>query len=198
METTKSCPIALETRPIPDPTTLTTQQLHQHTASVREVLESRIDAAEKVIDAIWSRIEKFDALVAKEIGHLKEVHGVKFDGIQTQFAERDTRQEKTSESDRVALGAALNAAKEAVGEQNKSSASAIAKSEAATTKQIDQIGVMNLATNKSTDEKIEDLKTSMATIKGQAKGLNDGWGYIVGIIGVLLALGTLIAVVLKK
>ena len=42
----------------------------------------------------------------------------------------------------VAVDAALQAAKEAVGEQNKSNALAIAKSEATFTKQIDQIGVL--------------------------------------------------------
>lgn len=202
METIKECPIHPsmrgDIRPVPDPTTLTTQQLHTHTAGVRSILEARLEANEKIMDAVWNRIEKIDAIIEKEVNHLKEVHSVKFEGIQTQFAERDTRQEKTSESDRVALGAALNAAKEAVGEQNKSSASAIAKSEAATTKQIDQIGVMNLATNKSTDEKIEGIKADLTFIKGQAKGLGAGWGLLVGALGILIAIATLIAMVLKK
>src|ERR1035437_439785 len=168
METMKECPIHPsmrgDIRPVPDPTTLTTQQLHSHTAGVREVLESRIEAMEKVIDALWERLGQFKGLIKEEVEHLKELHGVKFDGIQTQFIERDTRTEQTSSDGKVALKAALDAAKEAVAEQNKSNALSITKSEAGTTKQFDQIGAMSLATNKSTDEKIEDIKTGLAAV----------------------------------
>src|SRR5580658_3724506 len=64
---------------------------------------------------------------------------VMFAGIQTQFIERDTRVEQTAKGSKEALDAALQAAKEAVGEQNKSNSVAIAKSEAATNKQMDQL-----------------------------------------------------------
>src|SRR5665213_4442028 len=94
-------------RPIPDPSTLTTSQLHRELASLRELIEARLDGTDK--------------------------------RIEIQFAERDKRADQAAKDSKSAVDAAFAAAKEAVSEQNKSSALAISKSETATTKQIDSI-----------------------------------------------------------
>jgi hypothetical protein len=124
-------------------------------------------------------------------------HEEKFNSVQVQFAERDTRTEQTSKDSKVAVDAALQAAKEAVGEQNKSSTLAIAKSEAATTKQIDQISVIINTMAKGLDDKIDDIKTRLTSIEGRAKGLGDGWGYLVGAIGTLIAIAGVIMMFVK-
>lgn len=91
----------------------------------------------------------------------------KFFSIATQFQERDTRTEQTSKDSKVAVDAALQAAKEAVGEQNKSNAMSISKSEAAFTKQIDQIGVIINTTAKGVDDKFDDLKTRLLSMEAR-------------------------------
>src|ERR1019366_3298738 len=115
-------------------------------------------------------------------------HTEKFSSIQKQFSERDVRTDQSSKDSKVAVDAALQAAKEAVGEQNKSSALAIAKSEASTDKRIDQMGQLMMSGAKSVDDKFTDLKDRIALIEGRGTGVKDSWGYLVGLMGVLIAL----------
>jgi hypothetical protein len=124
---------------------------------------------------------------------INAVHAEKFNSIQTQFRERDTRAEQTSKDSKTAVDAALQAAKEAVGEQNKSSALAISKSEIAVTKQIDQIYTLIAAANKTTDEKINDLKSRLDQNVGQEVGVkavkDDGKSWIaigISLVGLLV------------
>ena len=159
MESTKSTPV-------PDPTSLTTDQLRREIMSLRETIEARMEGDRKLNDE-------------------------RFRGIETQFLERDKRTEQTTHDNKVAVDAAFAAAKEAVGEQNKSNAASITKSEATFTKQIDQTGTLLSAVAKATDEKIDDLKTRLTTIEGQKTGGRDAWGYVVGTIGVAIALDAL-------
>src|SRR4030095_3859037 len=83
----------------------------------------------------------------------------------------------------------------AVGEQNKSSALAIAKSEAATTKQIDQLSVLIQTMTKAFDDKISDLKDRFNRLEGHGTGISAAWGYLVGAVAVF---GAIMAFVLRR
>ncbi len=165
---------------------------------LRELLETRLGGMDKAIELLQKSTDRQPEFVRSQVSQLQDLHDEKFHSIAIQFAERDTRTEQTSKDSKVAVDAALQAAKEAVGEQNKSSALAIAKSEAATTKQIDQIGVIIGATNKATDDKIDDIKTRLTQIEGQAKGVMAGWGIIVGLVGMIAGAAALVIALLHK
>lgn len=210
--------------PVPDPTILTTQQLVGAVSSLREILEARIFGMEKLIEQLVKQEHGLNTLIenklealtqiqnekfrsieiqfkerdtrneqttrdnrlavdaalqaAKEAGaaidektaHLQALHGERFHSISTQFIERDVRTEQTSRDSKVAVDAALQAAKEAVGEQNRSSALAIAKSEAATVKQIDQQGLLIQTATGALNDKIEDIKDRLTRIEGMGVG----------------------------
>lgn len=163
---------------------------------LEDKIVTRLVAEEKNIDKLVSQFERVPDIVDRSIMQLNAVHAEKFNSIQTQFRERDTRAEQTSKDSKTAVDAALQAAKEAVGEQNKSSALAITKSETATTKQIDQIYTLIAASNKSTDEKINDLKGRLDQSVGQEVGVkavkDDSKAWIaiaVSICGVLTVIG---------
>jgi hypothetical protein len=80
--------------------------------------------------------------------------------VNERFTQGDVQTEKAARDVKSAVDAAFAAAKEAVGEQNKSNALSIAKSEVATTKQIDQLSE-NLRINvKNTDDKIDGIKNN--------------------------------------
>lgn len=182
---------------MPDPTVLTTQQLLREITMLRELIETRLDGMDKAIELLQTSTDRFPTIVNDEIKQLQELHEEKFHSIAIQFAERDTRGEQTSRDSKVAVDAALQAAKEAVGEQNKSSALAIAKSEAATTKQIDQIGFLINTTTMGINDKIEDIKTRISTSEGRSNGLGDSWGYIFGAGGLVLAIVSVFGLILK-
>jgi hypothetical protein len=193
------------TTPNPDPTVLTTQQLLREIATsrevvevalegVRKVFETRLDGMDKAINLIQTASDKLATFISDSVNQLRILHEEKFRSIATQFAERDTRTEQTSRDSKVAVDAALQAAKEAVGEQNKSNALAIAKSETAFTKQIDQIGVQISTQQKGSDDKIDDIKGRLQAIESTKQGMVSQKGdsrdvllIIVAIAGLALA-----------
>ena len=201
--------------PIPDPTKLTTEALTREVAALKELVITRLDAMDKAMDIFSANLTRAPTDVDKQISHLRalvektfEVHLEKFASIQTQFQERDVRTEQTARDSKVAVDAALQAAKEAVGEQNKSSALAISKSEASTTKQIDQISVLIASSTKGLDDKIDDLKDRLTRVEGEDKGQkaavtqqqtsNVGLVSLIGlIVGSLVGIGGLIVAFLK-
>jgi phage-related protein len=174
--------------PNPDPSLLTTAQLLRELTNLRELVDARIGP-------IVNRLDAMDSSVNDKVTHLRELHEEKLQSIDTQFRERDVRTDQAAASTKIAVDAALQAAKEAVGEQNKSSALAIAKSETATTKQIDQLQTLIQTNSDATNDKINDIKARLDRGDGMVRGTADTHterrldvgsmvGIIVGIVGV--------------
>jgi len=207
-------------RPDPDPTVLTTQALYReinqvkqlldaNMAGVKETLSARITAIDHDLDRLQLAVEQEPAQTGVLVDTLKTLHNEKFGSIQVQFIERDVRTEQTSRDSKVAVDAALQAAKEAVEKQNTSSALAIAKSESATTKQIDTQGILITTATTSLNEridaasatmnsKIDDLKDRMNRIEGGATGGHQAYGYIVGVAGSLIGIISLLYNILHR
>jgi len=197
-----------EGKPASDPTALTTQlvnatiiQLKELIAVQFEPIKSLIAANKKTLDEWPDKVELRMVASKQQIDieriALQKLVEEKFKGVSDQFASRD-----------VALAAALLAQKTSVDEQNKSNALSVAKSEAATTKQIDSIttqivaaqratadqidGVKTLiaANNKATDDKIASVKESLSNTSGKAEGGDKiiyyfiaAGGLLVGVLG---------------
>lgn len=186
-------------RPDPDPTVLTTASLMREIANTKELVQAKLDALEKKLGDVHTNVHempkqrKIDIdllyqLVDTKLGTIQE----QFHGVQTQFKERDTRVDQTARASKEALDAALQAAKEAVGKQNDSFVTSIAKSEAATAKQIDQLVLLQNANMAATNDKIEDLKTRMSASEGRAGGRSDIWGYVLAAVGLVATLVSVI------
>ena len=173
---------------VPDPSTMTTALILREITSLEKILMTRILAIENAAKLAHDDFFRVPTQVDKAITSLKalldesinthvsrnderlqtivERFGTvneRFNSIQTQFKERDTRTEQTSRDGKVAIDAALQAAKESVGETNKSSALAIAKSEASTLKQIDAISSNITLISANLSGKIDDVKASVAS-----------------------------------
>jgi hypothetical protein len=172
--------------PVPDPTILTTQQLIREVDSAREILETRFNGMDKAIELLQKATDKTPCTIKDAVDRLQELHQEKFDSIATQFVERDTRTESTARDSKIAIDAALQAAKEAVG-----------KTEISFTKQIDAIG-FNLQTMvKAIDDKFDDMKGRLTLIEGQAKGVGMVWGFAVGAVGMAFGIVGVISFILK-
>lgn len=152
---------------------------------------------DKALQQVHDFIQGNPRVIETAVRTLRELHEEKFTSIQIQFRERDTRTEQSSKDSKVAVDAALQAAKEAVGEQNKSSALAISKSEAATTKQIDALNTVMSTMEKGLDDKIDDLRNRITGMEGNSKGRFDAWGILLGAIGLMAGLGALIGLLFR-
>jgi hypothetical protein len=191
------------TRPDPDPTVLTTAALLREIGNLRESFQStinglekgllaRIEAIEKAVEVAHGDAVRIPTLLQEAIRNLHDLAWGKFEVMEekfrtvqgqfaliaTQFDERDTRVDQTAKASKEALDAALQAAKEAVGEQNKSNSVSIAKSEAATNKQIDQLNAQITQSTKASDDKFTDLKERIARIESRGDGVGAMWGWV--------------------
>lgn len=149
---------------------LTTQQLLREISLLRELFFGEVTNIKDAIkvaheDAVRVPTEIQKAIVAlrelqdEKIASLEKIHEEKFIGIQQRFSERDMRIEQASKDSRIAVDAALQAAEKAV-----------AKSEVATLKQIDQQGDLISQNTKAYDDKIGDVKDRLTRIEGIAAG----------------------------
>ncbi len=181
-------------RPVPDPTELTTQQLIRENIWLRELLETRLDGMDKAIELLQATADKFPARMDEKIVAAIGVHDEKFKSIGLQFQERDVRTETSKRDGKDALDAALAAQKEAAEKQAATFGLSVAKSEAATDKRIDQMSALINTTADGLEGKISDVKDRLTRIEGHDEGATGTvsaqqahGGYIVGIIGLVAA-----------
>ena len=164
-----------EWRPIPDPSTLTAQSVAAATEQIRREItaleekiseritgdmalgKARLEYLERTVNNRPSEIDfaitHLKAFVESELRALADLSNEKFIGINNQFVQRDT-----------AVQAALQAAKEAVGEQNKSFASATSKTETYTGEQIKALQALIQATVSGYSTQIDDLKERISQL----------------------------------
>ena len=176
-EDTSSRPIGW--RPVPDPTELTTRQLMAAVAALRELIEARLNAADKATDLRLQEVEKIhlevrresekiielakallstevaklDGALSKHIGETIE----KFGAVAAQFSERDTRTDQRAGDTKLAVDAAFAAAKEAT-----------AKIEAGFTKQIDGQAILIDSKAKTAEDRLSDLKDRITILESRS------------------------------
>ena len=211
-------------RPVPDPTALTTEQLLRELASLREILESRLDGMDLATELTAVEVTKnaasqaaetermradFDRrllaqreLILSQIKNVSDVTGEKFFAVDTRFLERDTRTEQAAQESRISLDAALAAAKEAVSEQNKANAQAIAKSEVATKEKIDALGLLTSTGMRSLEDRLGEIKERIDRGEGQGAGRQEtrtegrlDRGSVLALLAVLVAVASVVTAI---
>lgn len=163
--------------PVPDPTTLTTQQMQREIAALKEVVFTRLDAMDKAVDLFKADLVRVPTDTDKQVGNLREffletfkaveqrIAGLesltneKFAGIQQQFSGNST-----------ALAAALQAQKEAAGEQTRNLTQNIEKSETSTKEQITKQGELLNTRTEGLLVQVNDLKNWRSTMEGLGLG----------------------------
>ena len=209
--------------PQPDPTLLTATAVDNAKADLRRELQAmhtltyaRIDGMAKELDILTVAVshvpsdrevlrERLQLDIRTAVENLKALHDEKFEGVQQQFAERDTRGEQEKKSSKEALDAALLAQKESVSQQNDANTTAATKSETSFTKQIDQIGTLIATLEKSLTDRITELKERIDRGEGGAAG-SAGYraehrldtGTVLQALITLAAVISVVIIVLKK
>jgi len=211
-------------RPDPDPTTLTaaavalaTDTLRREMAAAvrileetingqRAVVETRLAGMDEAIKLTRDTADKLPTRMDEKVRQLELLHDERFktveslfDGVALQFKERDTRSERESRDNKVAVDAAFAAQKEAASEQNKSNTLAIDKSEKATAETLNKQADLFSSTTDALDGKHNDLKERVTRLESFGIGTNQARAQqqtsntsLVGILG--LVIGALIGV----
>lgn len=187
---------------VTDPTALTRLALDKETAGVYALLSERIKAIEETAATFRSDLKQVPTETDRAITSLTNVIdgkfalvNEKFNSVEEQFRLRDIAVKDASTQTALALSAALEAAKEAVGKQNTDSELAVSKMESMFTRQIEQQATQIATSVKSLETQISDLKERLAgqenRVQGVRTGHSDGreiWAIIAGAIFIALGL----------
>ena len=159
--------------PVPDPTILTTQQSDKGLLALRELFEAELETLKSEIKCTNDYISLRRTDIQNSINNLKDFHDEKFMSVERRFTDSKTT-----------LDVVLTAQKEAV-----------SKSEAAFTKQLDEIGKRMDTLFRAMDEKASDLKERITQIESFAKGQTGGISSIGAIVlGIIAGLAALVSV----
>jgi hypothetical protein len=180
-----------DSRPVPDPTALTTVQLLRELGSLRDLLTARLDAKQEAFEL---RIANVEAVMEERIASVFRM-----------FDERDVRTAQASAAADQALNAALQAAKELVTAQGEASAAAAVKTETSFTKQIDQIGTIIQTQAIAFGDRLTEIKERIDRGEGQGAGRSEfrterrlDMGSLLQALATAVAVISLVAVLIIK
>jgi uncharacterized LabA/DUF88 family protein len=161
-----------DNKPTPDPTILTTEQLLREVDRAKELLLATLDGLDRVTQE-------------------------KFRSVDRQFSLVEQQRIEQKVDTKAAVDAALIAQKEAVKEQTTASERAIAKSEAATTKQLEQLNATFTTAINGVAASLQDCKDRVAKLESLKQGGKDMVGAVYAFAGflatALLILGAALA-----
>lgn len=145
-----------DSKPTPDPTILTTEQLLREVDRVKELMTALVEGLERVTDERFRSMDRQLSMIDQQ-------------RIEQKAETQQQRIEQKADT-KAAVDAALIAQKEAVREQTSASERAIAKSEASNTKQTDQLQVAFATAITQVTTTYNDLKTRVERIENLAQG----------------------------
>ena len=160
-------------RPVPDPTVLTTEQLHREIGALQLRMESLIEALHDHTTTLFAG--------------LREIIEEKLRSVDRQLALVESQRVEQKSDTKAAVDAALTAQKEAVKEQTTASERAIAKSEAATTKQLEQLNQTFATAIKGVTDLLNDTKDRVSRIEAAKVGGKETVGSLYAFGGLLVA-----------
>ena len=208
------------TVPAPDPTVATNDAVERAVQAERDyadgriaVLEERLRAIDVATRLLNETVNRVPTDVTKEVTHLRELMDERLASVAIQFKERDTRSERESRDNKVAVDAAFAAQKEAAAKQDEGNLKAIDKSERATQETIKTNAELSRADVRALAGTVDDLKDRVVKMESIKQGIADirtdqraehgaNIGSImatVGIASVVVAIaGIIIAIILKQ
>lgn len=147
-------------------------------------------AIDHLHDLMVLQSESHKTIIGEKFQTVDERFGIyneRFISVGTQFVQRD-----------VAVSAALQAAEKGVVAQNISSAAANTKSEASTLESIRQLRDLFQTAMTALTIQINDLKSRVDKNEGRSGGFGEGWGFIVGAVGLIGSVITTVILLSKR
>lgn len=211
-------------RPVPDPTVLTTDSIRREITALKEllvtkitsleaVIVTRLDGMDKAILLIQAKADKVPSETDIAVARLRELHEERFSSIAVQLLERDNRRDAAAAELKAHLESTLTAQKESVAERNVANEKAMNKLEQTFGEQLRATGSLLQKTADGLGDKIEDIKVRLPAIESSAnqrlttiesrtlgafeqrKDIGASWQLTFGGIGALIGLAGLIVTV---
>jgi len=162
-----------------DPTALTTAQLLRELANVELRLNEKIESIKetaRILHEDYTRVPtlldrastEINNLFSERILHLQDVTNEKFTRVETQFGEKEKRDMQAKLAADTGIAAAMAAAEKAVGENNRSFAAAVAKSEKNTEDALKSLDNQFKTEIRSMAEKLSDIGSRQARNDGSS------------------------------
>lgn len=190
-----SPPSKVITVPQPDPTLLTTLQLHRELSGLRELLEARVRTCELAAEAMARDLIALREQCSKLTG-MRSGDEEKMVGIDRRLAAYQDAMRLATDNAKHSLEIAIAGIKDQAGAQNASIIAMAAKSETASTKQIDALDTLMVNSGNALSEKIAALSTRIDRNDGQRAGRSDSTSFVFATIGAVAALGLMLMAML--
>lgn len=199
MPETEVPPLGLSSRISSAPGTDPNSQLFREVESLKELMTKDINAIRESIRVAHADLVRFPTELESKIYSLKELFDTKLQALKEVRATdhrairehfeliEKIRVEQKADT-QLKVDDALKAVKESTAEQNKNFLAATTKSETSTTKQIDQQGQNTASITEGLNKEIGNLKERLTGIEQRSSGRGDVWGYIIGGVGLIIAL----------
>jgi hypothetical protein len=153
---------------------------------------ARVDAMQRATELLNETVNRVPTDTQSAVANLKSQTDERFNSIATQFAERDTRQEREARDNKVAVDAAFAAQKEAAAKQDESNQKAIDKSEEQMRDTVTKLGALFESNLQALQVQFADLKGRMDRGEGASTGYAAMYAALLGGGGMLLGVGVLI------
>src|SRR5678816_4450305 len=162
------------------PEPMTGSQVLREITALRDIMTTRLDAMDRAVSVFHDDLVRVPTDVDKQVGALRSVMlemfktqeqqfatvWEKFSSVGTQFSERDTRGERESRDNKVAVDAAFAAQKEAAAKQDEANQKAIDKSEKATGETLAKQADLFQSTTNALDARITEIKGRLDRLEG--------------------------------
>ena len=186
-------------RPIPDPTVLTTEQLHREINALEARMLGEVGALKTLLEA---SIAHLTSLVDDKVTCHDELDDARFDRIDARFDTLERHRLEQKEDTAGRLNYAIDTLKERADEHFKTNQEAIGKSERAVDTLIDKLSDEVDTKTGALSGKIDDLKERVGTIEASSRGAEQQRtegrahistttaviGTVIAVVGILLAL----------
>jgi hypothetical protein len=193
--------------PVPDPTELTDAAIAKSVTLLTQYINGkvdsigvRLDGMDKATDLRLQPMADVPSMIDEKVHNLERLAIERFESVNQRFVERDTRSERESRDNKVAVDAAFAAQKEAAAKQDEANAKAIDKSEKSTAETIKTNQELTRATTDALIKAVDEVKTRVTTIESMRLGARDdrsalyaGLAALGGLISLLLILAALFA-----
>jgi cobalamin biosynthesis Mg chelatase CobN len=188
-------------RPVPDPTVLTTEQLLREISSLRsyidgkfEVIQERLNGVDKATVLREENFKNFRSRVDEKVQHLTDLRAEQFKTVEVRFKERAEHAERET-----------RIKKEAAAQQEAATTKAIDKSERNTADTIKTNQELSKTTTDALTKGLDELKLKVSAIESMKLGASEqktetqaSVGTIAAIIGSALALIAALAVYVSR